>query len=535
MAIKVGGTTVVSDARELSNIASVDATTVAALGAAGVGGGGSIELTAAESISAGKPVSINSSGQLINVTETAGAVSLQEQLQVFGGDITYHDTVFNPNANYTGHGNSDGVFSCFVKRTSSGQYTMEKRYSVNSTTGEIVSQGDQTWSSDSSEGYGIAVAYSPAIGAPTKDGRGLLILANISTNQLRHRSFYYNGLSVVQGSESNISHNYQGTQRIALVYDESLDFFVASATKSSAVLPVYVIELNSSGQSTNPATISVGFSGWTVNYKDPIIATDGNGQFLMMANDTGNGATKIAAFTLDSSYNASWGSTVQLSNITQLNDTSSMVYDEASGRFVISYGSNGSASTVIRTLTVSNNSMSFAAEATLQSSKRANSLVVGGPGNVGITYSTYSALFYKPVSIASNGSVTLGTAVQINNSSANSGWDSNRNFKTASTGANLSNFVSYVNFANYQYADLEGAEFAGSLTSNNTSSIGFASETIASGSAGDVTIVGGLNEQQSNLTPGSRYYISAAGALNTSDTGAYAGVATSSTNLLVKG
>ena len=534
MAIKVGGTTVIDDSRQLTNVTGLDAATVTAFSDAGIGGGGSIELTAAESISSGKPVCINSSGQLINVTKVAGAVSLQEQLNVIGGDVNHHDTVFNPNANYTGHGNSDGVFSSFFKRPSSG-YTIEKRYSVNSTTGEIVSQGDQTWSSDPSEGHGVALAYSPAIGAPTKNGRGLLIQANISTNQLRHRSFYYSGTSVVQGSESGISHNYQGTQRIALVYDESLDFFVASATKSGSNLPLHVIELNSSGQSTNPATISVGFSGWTVNYKDPIIATDGNGQFLMMANDTGNGATKIAAFTLDSSYNASWGSTVQLSNITQLNDTSSMVYDEASGRFVISYGSNGSASTVIRTLTVSNNSMSFAAEATLQSSKRANSLVAGGPGNVGITYSTYSALFYKPVSIASNGSVTLGTAAQINNPSANSGWDANRNFKTASTGDNLSNFVSYVNFSNYQYADLEGAEFSGSVTSNNISSIGFASEAIASGSAGDVTIVGGLNEQQSNLTAGSKYYTSATGTLTTSVTGAYAGVATSSTNLLVKG
>ena len=41
MAIKVNGTTVINDSRALSNIASVDATTVAAMGAAGVGGGAS--------------------------------------------------------------------------------------------------------------------------------------------------------------------------------------------------------------------------------------------------------------------------------------------------------------------------------------------------------------------------------------------------------------------------------------------------------------------------------------------------------------
>jgi hypothetical protein len=37
MAIKVNGTTVINDSRQLQNVASVDATTVAALGAAGIG------------------------------------------------------------------------------------------------------------------------------------------------------------------------------------------------------------------------------------------------------------------------------------------------------------------------------------------------------------------------------------------------------------------------------------------------------------------------------------------------------------------
>ena len=42
MAIKVNGTTVINDSRALTNIASVDATTVAAIGAAGVGGATSL-------------------------------------------------------------------------------------------------------------------------------------------------------------------------------------------------------------------------------------------------------------------------------------------------------------------------------------------------------------------------------------------------------------------------------------------------------------------------------------------------------------
>jgi len=74
MAIQVNGTTVIDNSRQLTNIASVDATTVAALGAAGVGGGGSIELVADGSISAGDPVGITSTGKV----KTVSAVETNE-------------------------------------------------------------------------------------------------------------------------------------------------------------------------------------------------------------------------------------------------------------------------------------------------------------------------------------------------------------------------------------------------------------------------------------------------------------------------
>ena len=64
MAIKVGGTTVINDSRQLSNITSVDATTVAALGTAGVGGGGAqFDFTADGAITAGKVVALTSAGK----------------------------------------------------------------------------------------------------------------------------------------------------------------------------------------------------------------------------------------------------------------------------------------------------------------------------------------------------------------------------------------------------------------------------------------------------------------------------------------
>lgn len=53
MAIKIQGTTVVDDSRELQNIQSIDATTLAALEAAGVGGGVEVSDTAPSSPSEG--------------------------------------------------------------------------------------------------------------------------------------------------------------------------------------------------------------------------------------------------------------------------------------------------------------------------------------------------------------------------------------------------------------------------------------------------------------------------------------------------
>jgi len=87
MAIKVGGTTVVDDSRQLSNIASVDATTVAALGAAGVGaGGGTITATADGAISAGDAVALQSNGTVKAITQTITDVSPMTFGSVENGD-----------------------------------------------------------------------------------------------------------------------------------------------------------------------------------------------------------------------------------------------------------------------------------------------------------------------------------------------------------------------------------------------------------------------------------------------------------------
>ena len=60
--LQVDGTDVITNARALSNITSIDATTAEAIGAGGVGGGGSADFTATGSITAGNLVGLTSTG-----------------------------------------------------------------------------------------------------------------------------------------------------------------------------------------------------------------------------------------------------------------------------------------------------------------------------------------------------------------------------------------------------------------------------------------------------------------------------------------
>ena len=72
-AIQAGGTNVITSSRQLANIASVDSTTVAALSAAGVGGGGGIELTAAENVVEGDTLAMDfSTGKVKKINRIGG-------------------------------------------------------------------------------------------------------------------------------------------------------------------------------------------------------------------------------------------------------------------------------------------------------------------------------------------------------------------------------------------------------------------------------------------------------------------------------
>ena len=72
MALQVSNYTVVDNNRQLTNITGIDATTAAAIGAGGVGGGGEIELTTAEAVTLGDLLGVNSVGKVKSIGPLTG-------------------------------------------------------------------------------------------------------------------------------------------------------------------------------------------------------------------------------------------------------------------------------------------------------------------------------------------------------------------------------------------------------------------------------------------------------------------------------
>ena len=147
-----------------------------------------------------------------------------------------------------------------------------------------------------------------------------------------------------------------------------------------------------------------------------------------------------------------------------------------------------------------------------------------------------TAIQHRNITVASNGNITLGTAVSVTTSGQTSTWDSSRNLICRSTGESLTGVTAFLLLANYNYADIDANEYKNTVVSTNADFIGFTGGAINSGATGDITVISGVNDQQSGLTVGSKYYVTGSGGLSTSSSGGqYAGVATAATKLLVKG
>ena len=68
-----------------------------------------------------------------------------------------------------------------------------------------------------------------------------------------------------------------------------------------------------------------------------------------------------------------------------------------------------------------------------------------------------------------------------------------------------------------------------------TNFVGFAQASYTNGQTVAINTIGSTNSLQTSLTPSYAYYLSPTGAMSSANTGVYAGIATTSTKILVKG
>ena len=316
MAIKVGGTTVIDDSRALTNIASVDATTVAALGTAGVGGGGAqFDFTADGAITAGKAVALTSEGKAkITVQSSFAGPSASNTsynlsgdhcmdiaicprtgrgLQIFldsgggsnesvrgvgftqsGGTFTFGSQVAiqsgdakNENVAVVATGRADGEFAVFYQKGNDNfiymrVVTVASNRAVTDRGSEynVDNQGDQILWQSGCALYGGANQTSPVI---------------LCLHDLRVYSEYYPALTAIQinansvsvGSTTNDLNATSGSQgRISypsVVYDSTNARMIVAWTENSRQQSIRYV-------TTSGTTMTIG------SRKDPYLIDDSN-------------------------------------------------------------------------------------------------------------------------------------------------------------------------------------------------------------------------------------------------------------------
>jgi hypothetical protein len=268
---------------------------------------------------------------------------------------------------------------------------------------------------------------------------------------------------------------------------------------------------------------------------------------------------------------------------------SSLTFDSTNGKVVIAYrdSANSDYGTAV-VGTVSGTSISFGSPVVFNSNGNTQYISAAYDstnGKVVIAYADYGNSYYGTaiVGTVSGTSISFGTAVVFESASAShvsALYDStnekvviayrdggNSNYGTAIIGTVSGTSISFVTPVVFEsgtaqdmslahdsssgktviaYEDVSNSSYGtavvfshDTLGTNLTSEnyIGIAGEAISNGATGKINIATGINEGQTGLTTGQKYYIQNNGSLATSagSPSVVAGTAISSTKIIVKG
>jgi hypothetical protein len=507
--LQVGGTDVITNARALSNITSIDATTAAAIGAGGVGGGGTVDFTASGSLSNGNLVKLNSNGT-VSVVAGGGA----------GSEVTFDSTNCSENT-ATFDSNSNKVVVAY-------------KDGGNSNYGTAV--------------VGTVSGSSISFGSP-------VVFESDSVDQLA-ATFDSNSNKVVIVYKDT-GNNYYGTAVVGTVSGTSISFGT----------PVVFHNQNNYLQ------------------KNGVVFDSNSNKVVIFFGDLTTGGKYLRGIVgTVSGTSISFGSPVQITGFNASNQFGA-TFDSNSNKVVVAYRGEASPDYYghAKVGTVSGTSISFGSEATFRSGRivnprctfdsNSNKVVVAfvdynngerGAAAVGTVSGTSisfgTSVFFTAVGEALDGTYTIPTfdsdsnkvIIAYENNSTNP--DETKVVVGIVDGTSIVfqpsivldsdgsqqigiTFDSNANRAVVVWTKRSGGNYGTAATfkpSDVFEWIGFASADVSNGATATINVVSSVNEGQSSLEVGSKYYLLDNGTISTTViSGREVGFATAATKLLI--
>ena len=514
MAIKVGGTTVIDDSRALNNISSVDATTVAALGTAGVGaGGGSLDAIASGTISTGDTIIINSNG-------TVSAVGITGTSFSYGSTTNYYNT--EP-AFYAVAAFDSGSNKVVVAYRNDTQYPMAV---VGNVSGTSISFGTPVTLNSVA-----ANAQRPTCVAYDSNSNKVVVGYAGYNNSFKAKVGTVSGTSISFGSDTNINGNYSAYDTVG-VFDSNRNkvVFASRNINNSTSLDVCI------------GTVSGTSVSWTSPY-----SVDSSTESYSMVFDSSTNKTVItfkksqtaAAVVGFVNSSGSWtvGSVYTLKSSGAAGGFTASAFNTAANKIVHVYTAGSITYARVGTTNSSDNSISFGTEKVIYN--------VGTLYDLAADYSVeYDRVIVSARKIVDGTSSVTYIPLEVSGTDIIVGSSGDLPTATSSNGgivydANAEKMVSFYTNSSTNRGDatvIDGGDAATNLSLTNF--IGFSDSNYSNSQTASVQLVSAVNENQSGLTATKKYYVMADGSLAETDPDLrdiYAGTAVSATKIIVKG
>ena len=499
---RIQGIDTVTDATDATSKTYVDTAV------AGAGGGGSYDFTASGAISNGDAVVLNSDG---TVSVVAGVSQSSGTPVSISGETPFFYMA--------------GVFD-----SSNNKVVVVYSDSSNSRYGTAV--------------VGTVSGTSISFGTP-------VVFESAQTDRIV--AVFDTSANKVVVSYADIGNSTYGTSIVGTVSGTSISFgtpvvFVSSTVTSFA--SVFDTTNNKTvvtyrkTSSSGPYAIVGTVSGTSISFGGEVQIDGTNSRNSSITYDAGNDRL-VYLFTDSSEYTyvsvgyvsgsaTTWGTKTNGPNYGNYTYTRTVEYDPSSGKVLFLYSDGADPQYLYgRVGTVSGTSISYGTASKL--STQSSSMM--DYGNMA-TYDSGASVIVMPWSDNSANIYVYNCAISGTSVSATSYTvDSSAQFAGFAACAVVYDSNSKALVANY--ADGLNSDYFTSVvyynpSSNVTDYIGIAEQAISDTATGTVTVMGGVNESQSGLTIGSKYYLDNSGSLTTTVTaGREVGRALSATDILL--